>query len=145
MNNYEHSNRPGFFSSAQYNRGCSPWLGGVKEVPNALVERAAALCSLLDEEIKQLRARALSSCFTYFIRYELNTKIKKRNCLSDLLKAQNLEQLQQTAKEWSKDGSVLRHWLNTCTNSWGQSRTGALLCDIINSPYKETPLQTLRR
>jgi hypothetical protein len=110
-----------------------------KDIPPQLRVRITTLLRVLSAEIQCLQQKAASSCFSYFIRYELATKLKKVACLECLLRAETLVQLQEKAKNWSEDKRVLRGFRNTCTQVFGKSRVRELLTDILNDAYQEEP------
>ncbi len=108
------------------------------DIPDELSEKISALDLLLSEEISLLTKRSERACITTFIRFEMNTKIKKRACLEALKEAKTLEALQSQAKKSLGERSVTWRFFNTATEEWRKSRVRDLLQEIVNhDSYQE--------
>lgn len=114
-----------------------------------LLSEVNKLYAKLDEEIKLLRERSKTVCISFFINFEVSTKIQKKASLRGLQSAQSLAELQTYASEALKGGRVTWRFKNTCTQKWGESRTADLLHRILatrqEESYKQLPDISPRR
>lgn len=86
-------------------------------------EKINALVAILENEIQALR----ESCFSFFHRFEINTKVQKKNALSELVNAVTYTELKMRAAHYMLDNPrVMRSYKTT--------RTRDLLDQIVRSP-----------
>lgn len=96
----------------------------------SFIQKAQTQSVALQHELHELRKRAQTSCFAFFIRFEIATKEKKLQCLEDLKTASDLADLKERARVWSNDRRACWSWRNTVSRTWFESRTGKILEDI---------------
>lgn len=120
-----------------------------KAILNAFISKISALEAKLLTEVKELELRKGGS-YSPFIDFEIATKTRKMDCLTDLSRMKDLASLQKQAAEYlKKDIRVTWRFRNTTAKTeegekrWFASRTKDLLTEIVNSRLNNKEKQSI--